>query len=173
MQIQSKEVTIVMRDPRELKRYGNNPRHNDAAVQAIAASIRTYGFINPIVIDTKDVIIAGDTRLQAALQEGLQAVPCISAGHLTPDKVKAYRIADNKTAEIAEWDQDALCAELEELQKIGFDLADTGFSSHEIERLFEELETAVTENTSGEIDLDDYEDDQYEHKCPRCGLLYN
>jgi ParB-like chromosome segregation protein Spo0J len=81
--------------------YENNPRNNDKAVDAVAASIKEFGFSQPIVVDTDSVIIVGHTRLKAALKLGLERVPVVVASHLTPEQVRAYRIADNKTAEIA------------------------------------------------------------------------
>ena len=84
--------------------YENNPRVNDDAVDAVAASIREFGFAQPIVVDSDSVIIVGHTRLKAAQKLGLERVPVVVASHLTPDQVRAYRIADNRTNELAEWD---------------------------------------------------------------------
>jgi site-specific DNA-methyltransferase (adenine-specific) len=106
----------------ELKPYKNNPRKNDKAVDAVAASIKEFGFKVPVVIDGNNEIIAGHTRLKAAKKLGLTEVPCIRADDLTPAQVKAYRLADNKTAELAEWDLGALDIEL-----AGLDLDMTAF----------------------------------------------
>ncbi len=95
-------------DARSRSTYENNPRNNDKAVDAVAASIKEYGFSQPIVVDSDSVIIVGHTRLKAAQKLGLERVPVVVASHLTPEQVRAYRIADNKTAEIAEWNYD-LC----------------------------------------------------------------
>lgn len=84
--------------------YENNPRNNDEAVPAVAKSIEEFGFKVPIVIDKNNVIIAGHTRLRAAESLGLKKVPCIRADDLTEEQVKAFRLADNKTAELAFWD---------------------------------------------------------------------
>ncbi|HBJ38540.1 MAG TPA: chromosome partitioning protein ParB, partial [Planctomycetaceae bacterium] len=84
--------------------YESNPRVNDKAVDAVAASIKEYGFSQPIVVDTYGVIIVGHTRLKAAQKLGLEYVPVVVACHLTPEQARAYRIADNKTAELADWD---------------------------------------------------------------------
>lgn len=100
----------------ELVDYENNPRNNDAAVEAVANSINEFGFKVPIVIDTNNVIVAGHTRKKAAIQLGLKEVPCIIADDLTDDQIKAFRLADNKTAELAEWDFEKLEAELKELE---------------------------------------------------------
>ena len=95
--MQVKEIKIE-----ELVPYANNPRHNDGAVEAVANSIREFGFKVPIVIDKDNVIVAGHTRLKAAEKLGLEKVPCIVADDLTPEQINAFRLADNKTAELAE-----------------------------------------------------------------------
>lgn len=111
----------------ELKEYENNPRHNERAVEAVAASIKNFGFKVPIVIDADNVIIAGHTRLKAAQKLGLDKVPCVVADDLSPEQVKAFRVADNKTAELAEWDFDKLETELAELSALDFDMEQFGF----------------------------------------------
>lgn len=108
--------------------YENNPRLNDEAVDAVAASIREFGFKVPIVIDKNNVIVCGHTRMKAAVLLGLDTVPAIRADDLTDEQVKAFRLADNKTAELADWDFDALSEELAKLQdmdmsEFGFDMA--------------------------------------------------
>ena len=123
----------------EVTPYENNPRNNEAAVQAVAASIREFGFKVPIVIDSNGVIIAGHTRHKAALQLGLETVPAIRADDLTDEQVQAFRLADNKTAELAEWDFDKLNAELAQLS--GIDMSQFGFEP--------------TEPDAGEITEDD------------------
>src|SRR4029077_3846584 len=107
-------------------------RANDHAVAAVAASIREFGFRQPIVVDEHGVIIVGDTRYKAALKLGLKAVPVHVATDLTPAQIKAYRIADNKTAELADWDHDRLVQELAGLQKMTFDRHPVGFSGGEM-----------------------------------------
>lgn len=105
MKVELKRIT-------EIRPYENNPRVNDGAVDAVAASIREFGFQQPIVVDAGGVIIAGHTRYKAALRLGLTEVPVVVADTLTPDQVKAYRLADNKTGELATWDFAALDEEL-------------------------------------------------------------
>lgn len=95
---------ITQRKCAELIPYENNPRENDKAVDAVAASIREFGFNVPIVIDKDDIIVAGHTRLKAAEKLGLEDVPTIKVGDLTDEEVRAFRLADNKTAELAGWD---------------------------------------------------------------------
>ena len=96
----------------ELTPYEHNPRLNDKAVKAVAQSIKTFGFKIPIVIDSAGVIVCGHTRYKAALKLKLESVPCIIADDLTPEQVNAFRLIDNKTAELAEWDAELLGEEL-------------------------------------------------------------
>lgn len=113
----------------DLKPYENNPRLNEDAVDLVAASIDEFGFKQPIVMDKDLIIIAGHTRWKAAQKLGLETVPCIQADDLTPAQVKAYRLADNKVAEAAQWDLDALQFELEELDNMDFDMEPFGFET--------------------------------------------
>lgn len=122
-------MTIKELKTTDLIPYENNPRINDNAVEAVANSIKEFGFKVPIVIDKNNVVIAGHTRLKAAEQSGLETVPCIVADDLTPEQVKAFRVADNKTAELAEWDFNALAKEIEEIET---DLSQFGFDEKEI-----------------------------------------
>lgn len=117
-------MQIIERKITELKPYANNPRLNDGAVDAVAASIKAFGFKVPIVIDADGVIVAGHTRLKAAQKLGLKTVPCIVADDLTPEQIKAFRLADNKVGELAGWDFEKLDLELEELD---FDMTPFGF----------------------------------------------
>ena len=135
-----KEIKII-----ELKEYENNPRHNDGAVDAVAASIKEFGFKVPIVIDADNVIIAGHTRLKAAKKLGLETVPCIIADDLTPEQIKAFRVADNKTAELAEWNMELLEQELSELQELGFSMDEFGFELDEFQNDIEVKEDEVPE----------------------------
>jgi hypothetical protein len=107
--------------------YARNPRRNDAAVDALAASIREFGFRSPVLVDAAGVVIAGHTRLKAARKLGLREVPVLVCADLPPEKVAALRLADNKTAELAEWDTPALDAELAELEEAGVDMEQFGF----------------------------------------------
>jgi DNA modification methylase len=130
--------------------YENNPRNNDDAVDAVAASIKEFGFAQPIIVDSDSVIIAGHTRLKAAKKLGLDRVPVVVASHLTPDQVRAYRIADNKTAEIAEWNYDLLPIELSALQEANYDLGLLGFNAEELARL---MDTGVSEGLTDPDDI--------------------
>lgn len=108
----------------ELVPYENNPRRNDTAVDSVAESIKQFGFQQPIVIDSQNIIIAGHTRLKAAKKLGLKTAPCVRADQLTKEQVKAYRILDNKLNELATWNLDALAEELNsfEFDFSGFDI---------------------------------------------------
>lgn len=131
---------------KDLKPYENNPRNNDAAVDAVANSIKEFGFKVPIVIDKDNVIVAGHTRLKAAEKLGLDEVPCIVADDLTPEQVQAFRLADNKTAELAEWDFDKLETELAALVD-EIDMSDFGF-----EDLFADEQPEIIEDEVPELD---------------------
>ena len=115
--------------------YKGNPRKNNDAVEKVAASIKAFGFRVPIIVDSDGVIIAGHTRLLAALRLGMKEVPVHVAVGLTPAQVKAFRIADNRVHEEAEWDEELLKLELGDLSKMGFDLAGTGFDADELAAL--------------------------------------
>lgn len=109
--------------------YINNARHNDDAVDAVASSIKNFGFKVPVIVDGNNEIIAGHTRVKAAKKLGLETVPVVVADDLTPEQVKAFRLADNKVGEIATWDDDMLNAELAELADLDFDMTDFGFEA--------------------------------------------
>lgn len=130
-------MLVEMRPLDSLRPYENNPRHNDAAVEAVATSIREFGFRQPIVVDEQNVIIVGDTRYKAALLLGMTEVPVHVAVGLSPEKAKAYRLADNQTATQAQWDEEKLILELAQLKDLNFDLALTGFSLEDLQRLLE------------------------------------
>ncbi len=138
----------------ELKEYKNNPRKNKKAVAAVAESIKQFGFKNPIIIDKDGVIIAGHTRKAAAEKLGLDTVPCIIADDLTPEQAAAFRLADNKTAELAEWDFDKLAEEVKALADFPVDLSDFGFDLSE----FEERQ---------EVEEGEYEEEEAEEITPR------
>ena len=122
-------LKIVYKNVDELIPYENNPRNNDGAVEAVAKSIKEFGFKVPLVIDKDGEIAAGHTRLKAAKELGFEEVPCIIADDLTPEQVKAFRLADNKVGELAFWDIELLNLELEELdlEELDFEMADFGF----------------------------------------------
>ena len=109
--------------------YDKNPRRNDRAVDAVAASMRSFGFKVPIVIDENNVIVCGHTRIKAAKRLGIEEAPCVRAVDLTPEQIRAFRVADNKVSELAEWDDALLAGEVAALpefdfEQFGFDLGD-------------------------------------------------
>ena len=116
----------------EVHPYPNNPRNNDDAVEYVANSIREFGWQQPIVVDTDGTIIAGHTRLKAAKLLGMETVPVVVADNLTPAQVNAYRLADNKVAEAATWDMEALAVELEGLE-VDFDMTMFDFDASEFD----------------------------------------
>jgi DNA modification methylase len=126
---------VEMRPINSIRPYENNPRLNDASVDAVAESIRAFGFRQPIVVDEEGVIIVGHTRYKAALKLGLEEVPAHVAVGMSKAQAKAYRIADNQTATQSQWDEDKLPLELLQLQQMDFDLNLTGFSGDELMRL--------------------------------------
>src|SRR3990172_3536088 len=128
-------MNIELRKLSDIRPYENNPRANDAAVDAVAASILEFGFRQPIVVDADGVIVVGHTRWKAAQKLGMEKVPVHVATDLTPAQIKAYRLADNQTASIAEWDYDLLPLELLDLKNLDFDLGLLGFDDDELAKL--------------------------------------
>src|SRR5574344_2795123 len=116
-------IKIIEKNCDELIPYENNARINDNAVEAVAKSIKEFGMKNPILIDKENVIIAGHTRVKALKSLGMNTAPCIVADDLTEEQIKAFRIADNSTAQIADWDLDKL---QQEIQDLNFDFYTLG-----------------------------------------------
>lgn len=132
------KMQIQYRDPLDLIPYSNNPRVNDYAVKRVLESIKEFGFKNPILVDENMEIIAGHTRREASILAGLQEVPYIIATDLTPEQIKAYRIADNKLSELAVWDTELLKEELFTLQDADFSLEVMGFTEFDLTSLLDE-----------------------------------
>lgn len=145
-----------------IKPYENNPRDNDDAINAVANSIHEFGWQQPIVVDKDNVIIAGHTRYKAAQSLGLKEVPVVVASNLSDQQVKAYRLADNKTAELADWDTKKLDEELQDILDI--DMTDFGFDEDIEFDPADDVDTRIDEPT----DIDE-DDDLIEVKCPKCG----
>lgn len=135
------DITIVRKRLDELIPYANNPRKNDEAVKYVAASMEEFGCKVPLVIDKDGVIVAGHTRYKAARKLGWETVPCIVADDLSDEQVKAFRLADNKVAEVAEWDDDALDIELDDI--VGIDMEAFGFTFGEDEEEDDQYTTAI------------------------------
>ena len=144
--------------------YNNNPRRiPDEAVRAVASSIREFGFKVPVIIDKDNVIVAGHTRILAARELGLEEVPCIVADDLTPEQVKAFRLADNKTSELTGWDFEKLDLELEEL---GLDMSIFGF-----EVASEEADTGAFFTEAETVEPLEKPDAPQVITCPECGAV--
>ncbi len=130
-------MDIELRPLADIKPYEKNPRINDSAVDAVAASLKEFGFRQPIVVDADGVIVVGHTRWKAAAKLGLERVPVHVAHELTPEQAKAYRIADNATGDLATWDLELLPGELSELQSLDVDLSLLGFGEDELAELLD------------------------------------
>lgn len=140
-------MQINYQNVNDLIPYINNPRHNDQAVDAVAGSIKNFGFKVPIVVDKDNEIVAGHTRLKAAKKLGMEEVPTIVADDLTENEVRAFRLADNRVAELADWDEEILANELIDIDDI--DMSEFGF---------EELES--------ELDIHEVEEDEFDEEPP-------
>ena len=157
-------MEIVYRNINDLRAYDRNPRNNEPAVDAVAASIQAFGFLVPIVIDEKGVIVAGHTRLMAARKLNLTEVPTVLADGLSEEEIRMYRLADNKVAEIAVWDLPLLD---ERIQDIGdtMNMMDFGFTLG-----LGDLNDPNAE--SRELNPEDFEDGAFEYECPECGFHF-
>lgn len=138
--------------------YENNPRKNTDAVQYVKNSIKEFGFRIPMVLDAENVIVCGHTRFLAAQELGMTEVPCTYANDLTEEQIKAFRLADNKTAEMSAWDFEKLELELSELP--GIDMADFGFQNTEFD------ESALDDFFT---DAPEKEKEPKKVQCPHCG----
>ena len=146
----------------EIKEYENNPRRiPEEAVNAVAASIREFGFKVPVILDSENVIVAGHTRVLAAKKLGLSEVPCIVADDLTPEQIKAFRLVDNKTNELTGWDFEKLDLELEELN---FDMSDFGF-----EIGGEDIDTGAFFTEAEAVQQPERKNEPKVITCPECG----
>lgn len=142
--------------------YENNPRDNDKAVEKVANSIREFGFQQPLVVDVDGVVVVGHTRLKAAQLLGLEQVPVVVAKNLTPAQAQMYRLADNKTNELASWNFEKLSIELDGLT-VDFDVEDFGFTNVEIPDIDDLF-----------VDADEQQDKPEKPKtikCPHCGEI--
>lgn len=148
-------------DVKDIQEYENNARKNEKAVALVVESIENYGFKVPVIVDKNNVLVAGHTRLKAAQQLGLEKIPAIIADDLTEEQIKAYRLADNKTAELSTWDFERLEQELEAID-----------DAH-LWELFNQNRYEDIEEFDGEIDLNDFDDEEFEYECPECGFKFN
>lgn len=154
----------------DLNPYENNPRNNENAVEYVKNSIMEFGFKVPIVIDRDYVIVCGHTRYKAAQELGLKEVPCIVADNLSEEQIKAFRLADNKTQELAEWDWNKIGIEMDSIT--GIDMNLMGFEDF----LAKDDPGELPEKKLGggtEIDLDSFGDEEFTYVCPCCGFRFN
>ena len=142
-------MNIVEKDINELVMYENNPRKNDEAVKYVANSIEEFGFKVPIIVDKDNVIVAGHTRLKAAKKLKIDKVPCIVADDLTDEQIKAFRLADNKVAEFAVWDDILLNIELADINSV--DMEDFGFDIGGVDDSVDETYTSKTDVPQYEV----------------------
>lgn len=148
--------------------YARNPRVNSQAVPKVMASLKEFGPQQPIVVDTENVIIVGHTRYEAARQLGWTHFPVLVARSLTAAQIKAYRLADNRTADYSQWDNALLKIEFEELNDLEFDLELTAFDENELARLLSDDESQPPE------DFKEYNESiETEHQCPSCGYVWS
>ena len=156
-------MQIENRTLSNIKPYKNNPRRSVKTIAKIVTSIKEFGFKQPLVLDKEGVIIVGHSRYLAAKELGLETVPCVIAKELTPQQIRAYRIADNRIAQDGEWDTDLLAIELSEINNSDFDFTKTGFTQAELESLIldpisgTQSLTSITEDSQKVQDPEFYE----------------
>ena len=152
----------------QIKEYEKNPRKNDEAVDSVAESIKQVGYCSPILVDENYVILAGHTRLKALKKLGWEEANVIVRNGLTDEQKRKYRLLDNKTAEIAEWDLELLELELDDL-----DFGDFDFEFNFGEAKAEESVSVIQQNTQKEYSEEDFSDEKFKCECPRCGFKFN
>lgn len=161
---------LVYRQTSELIPYVNNSRtHSETQVKQVAASIKEFGFTNPVLIDEDGMIIAGHGRVMAAELLSLDEVPTITLEGLTEAQKKAYIIADNKLALNAGWDFEILALELTAIDELNFDLSLAGFESLEVK----EILGLDTEEKEAPDDFGEVGETSMDHECPRCGFEFD
>lgn len=158
----------------ELSPYENNARtHSNEQIEAICNSIREFGFINPVIIDENNMILVGHGRIEAAKVLGIDEAPYKRVENLTDEQKRAYILADNKLSDLGSWDNELLT---QELDNISLDMSLFGFEDFNIELEdtdTTESETSQTITSGGELDIDEYSDDNFNCTCPRCGFKFN
>ena len=155
-------MEIIERETSEIIPYEKNPRVNNNAVHKTMMSIKEYGFQQPIVVDKSGIVIAGHTRLKAAIKLGLKTCPVIVAENLTDAQIKAFRIADNKTGELATWDDELLAIEIQDLVDMDFDISLTGFDASD-------FDSGMDFDVSGTEDKQIKDNNENIVYCPKCG----
>ena len=171
------ETKYFLEDVDKLIPYARNARtHSEVQIAQIAASIKEFGFLSPVIISKDNTILCGHGRYYAAQKLGLEKIPCIQEKYLTEAQKRAYILADNKISQNAGWDEDLLRIEITDLQGTDFDVALTGFEDYEITDLFAVQEEHPKEGKMAEnkeYDEEEFGDEEFEHECPRCGFRYN
>ena len=155
------KLKIEYVDINSIKPYKKNPRKNEEAIPYVMESIKQFGFKNPVILDKDNVIVAGHTRIESAKRLGITEIPCIYADDLTDEQIKAFRLADNKVAEIAEWDIDLLDTELDDILNInmsdfGFDLdLEDEFNEEDLEdeRQKEKVNVSIVLNSYSDYEI--------------------
>ena len=151
------KLEIKYVDIDDIKPYENNPRFNDNAVEYVKNSIKEFGFKVPMILDKDNKIVTGHTRYKASLELGLKEIPVIYADDLTEEQIKAFRLADNKVSEVAEWDWELLDEELEDIDIDMTEFNFTNFDDIDLENFFEKTNNDKKEEKKKTI------------KCPKCG----
>lgn len=155
-------IKIIEKDINELVPYENNARINDKSIDIVANSIQEFGFKNPCIIDKNNVLVAGHTRVEACKKLGITKVPCIVADDLTEEQIKAFRIADNSSAQVAEWDMDKLMAELE---TIDYDMEQFGLQE-QLNQMQVDFDNGLDDEEFGDMGVK-----KHLCKCPVCGHI--
>lgn len=155
----------------EIISYDRNPRRNDHVVDKVAAGIREFGFRVPVILKKDKTLIDGHLRLKAAKKLGLEEIPALFATDMNETQIKAFRISINKLAELADWDEDLLSLEFEDLKLANFDLDLTGFNPEDVSAITEmpEVDFASIDDQSR---LDQKKSSNETHKCPSCGFEF-
>ena len=153
---------IIYKNVDELIPYENNPRINTKAVEIVKQSLQEFKFQNPIIIDANNVIVCGHTRLLASKELGLTEVPCIIADDLTEEQIKAFRIADNSSAQVAEWDMQKLMAELE---TIDYDMEQFGLQE-QLNQIQLDIDNSLEDEEPTNMGVQ-----KHLCKCPVCGHI--
>lgn len=157
------KLQVIDFDINELRPYDKNPRNNERAIEYVKNSIEKFGMNVPLVIDINKVIVTGHTRYEACKLLGYKTVPCLIADDLTEMQIKAFRLVDNKVAEMATWDFDML---EDELANIDMDMDIFGFD-------FNSAEGNTIQAMNEEISLEQFSDETFEYECPVCGFRFN
>ena len=160
--MKNESMKIEWVDTKEIHPYKHNPRDNDSAVDAVAKSIHEFGWRQPIVVDASNTIICGHTRLKAAQKLKIKKVPVHVVTDLTAEQVRAYRLADNRTSDFADWDIDLLAEELK-----GLDLSALGLDDLDFGELIANIPVSPESFPEQDENIDT------EHTCPKCGYRWS